>query len=321
MLKLRPISLLPAPLFAVALAAAPVGCGGKGDEAPKEEKTEEAKPEEAKPEAKRDPDTSLDKVAKGPDLSGPVPPESDMVFFTIDGALIPIGCFNREKGKLSAGKDCLALAPKGADVYLKSSYSEELDTIGEPKSALCEVGVTKPTSLSTPSTDSGAAFDWAASPKSAARNVITIPADTWDDGSIKFTDDEQRALDAAIAKINRKTADVETKIHQAASVDLNGDGKEERVFSAYVVNPRDTARYLFSGLFVADGTDLGTMLLVVKTKTNSEMFKLRAAADLDGDGTHELWVNAAFDEGGGDRMYVRKGDSFDGLGKWTCGLY
>ena len=36
---------------------------------------------------------------------------------------------------------------------------------------------------------------------------------------------------------------------------------------------------------------------------------------------HELWVNAAFDEGGGDRMYVWKGSSFKGLGKWTCGLF
>ncbi len=321
MLKLRPISLVPASLFAVALAAGPIACGGKSDDAPKEEKAEEAKPEEAKPVEKRDPDTSLDKVVAGPDLSGPVPPESDMVFFTIDGALIPVGCFNKEKGKLGAGKECLALAPKGADVYLKSSYSEEIDAIGEPKSALCEVGVKTPTSLSTPKTDSGAAFDWAVSPKSGARNVVAVSAETWDDGAIKFTDDEQKALAAAIAKISRKTKDLETKLHQAASIDLNGDGKDERVFSAYVVNPRDTARYLFSGLFVADGTDLGTMLLVVKTKTNSEMFKLKAAADLDGDGNHELWVNAAFDEGGGDRMYVRKGDSFDGLGKWTCGLY
>jgi len=319
MLKQRSFSLVPAPLLAVALAFALAGCT-KSEEKPASDETKKAEEEPPAPVENRDPDKSLDKVAVGPDLSGPVPPETNMVFFTLDGALIPIGCFNKEKGKLAAGKDCLDLAPLGADVYLKSAYSDKIDTIGEPKSALCEIGVKVPTSLSTPATDSGAAFDWAASPKSSARNVVAIPAETWDDGSIAFTEDERKALSEAIAGINKKTADVKTEVHQAASVDLNGDGKEERVFSAYVVNPKDTARYLFSGLFVADGTDLGKLHLVVKTKTHSEMYKLRAGVDLDGDGTHELWVNAAFDEGGGDRMFVRKGDSFEGLGKWTCGL-
>ncbi|MEZ4382879.1 MAG: hypothetical protein R3A79_16205 [Nannocystaceae bacterium] len=314
MLK-RLIPLVPA----LALALPIVGCK-KGEEKQEEEKTSEAEPVKEAPADPRDPDTSLDKVVKGPDLSGPVPPETSMVFFTVDGALIPVGCFNKDKGKLAAGKDCLALAPKGADVYLKSQYSDQLDTIGEPKNALCEVGVAKPTSVATPATDSGAAFDWAASPKSAARNVVSVPADTWDDASIKFTDDEKKAVAAAIAAINDKTKDVETNMHQAASLDLDGDGKDERIFSAYVINPRDTARYLFSGVFVARGTAPETMILVDKTKTNSEIFKVRAAADLDGDGTFELWLNAAFDEGGGDRMYVWKGDTFNGLGKWTCGL-
>ncbi len=322
MLKLRPIKIVPAPLLAVALAFAPQGCGnGEEKEKPADEAAEKAKPDDSEPAVKRDPKTSLDAVAKGPDLSGPVPPESSMVFFTVDGSLIPVGCFDKDTGKLGAGKECLKLAPAGADVYLKSSYSDTLDTIGPPKSALCEVGVKKPTSLSTPATDSGAAFDWAVSPKSGGRNVITIPEDSWDDGSIKFTEDERKTLAAAIDGINKATTGLKTEVHQAATVDLNGDGKDERVFSAYVVNPRDTARYLFSGLFVADGKDLSKMLLVVKTKTHSEIFKLRAAADLDGDGTHELWVNAAFDEGGGDRMYVWKGSSFKGLGKWTCGLF
>lgn len=317
MLRARSSRLLPlVTLLSTTLALA---CG-KGEEKPAE-KAEEAKTEEAKTdEVKRDPDTSLDKVATATDLSGPVPPETSMVFFTIDGALIPVGCFNKDKNKLGAGKECLALAPEGASVYLKSAYSDQLDTIGAPKNALCEPGVEKPTSLSTPATDSGAAFDWAASPKSAGRGVVSIPAESWDDALIKFSDDEKKAVKEAIAKINGATADQETNMHQAASLDLDGDGKDERVFSAYVVNPRDTARYLFSGVFVAPGGDVSGLLLVEKTKTNSEIFKLRAAADLNGDGRRELWINAAFDEGGGDRMYQWKGSAFEPLGKWTCGM-
>ena len=310
---LAPTALASALLFLLASAC------GKGDaDAGKGDAKADTAPE-ADP-APRDPSTSLDKVTSTIDLSGPVPPEISMVFFTLDGALVPLGCYDKDKKKLRAGKECLPLAPKGAEVYLKAAHAAQVDAIGEPKNALCEVGEDKPTSLSAPSVDAGAAFDWATSPKSAAQKVLSVSPDTWSPSKIRFTDDERAAVQAAIEGFEGKVAGNKAEIHQAVGLDLDGDGKDERLFSAYVVNPRDTARYLFSGVLLARGADPSKLLLVEKTRTNSEVFKVRAAVDLDGDGRHELWINATFDEGGGDRMVQWKGDAFEPLGKWTCGM-
>jgi hypothetical protein len=303
-------------LTVIASASLLAACGKEGDKpAPEASAGEAAKP----PEQPRDPDASVDKVVTAVDITGPVPPEISATFFILDGALVPLGCFDKAKNKLAAGKDCLALTPPGAEVYLKSAHSAQVDVIGAPKRALCEIGDGEPTSLTSPLVDSGAVFDWATSPKSAAQKVLSVSPDTWGNAP-SASDEERAAVQAAAAAVDKQVGANKAEVHQAASIDLDGDGKDERVFSAYVVNPRDTARYLFSGIFVARGSDPTKLLLVEQTRTNSEVFKLRAAADLNGDGVHELWINAAFDEGGGDRMYQWKGDKFEPLGKWTCGM-
>ena len=62
------------------------------------------------------------------------------------------------------------------------------------------------------------------------------------------------------------------------------------------------------------------LTLIEETKTHLEVFSLRGAIDLDGDGTHELWVKAAFAEGGGERLYELKGGAAKAIGNWSCGL-
>ncbi|MEZ4454819.1 MAG: hypothetical protein R3B09_35540 [Nannocystaceae bacterium] len=313
--RLVPVAL------ALALPLTLSACGGKGDKDKKEaDKGAEEKDKGGEPEQKRDPSTSLDKVSEGPDVSGPVPPEVSMVFFTVDGALTPVGCWDKDKGKMHAGKECHALVPKGSEVYLKSDYAVKVDALGESKGALCEVAVDHPISFGTAATDGGATFDYATFPKSAGPKVGLISADTWGDGTRRFSDPEKGAVVAAVKAAESKVGDLDVIIHQAAGLDLDGDGKEERFFSAYVINPKDIERYLFSGLFMARGGDVSRLILVDKDKSSSQIYKLRAGADLDGDGVRELWLSTATSEGGGDRMYHLKGEAFEGLGKWTCGM-
>lgn len=307
-------------LVAVALTAAlPLtlaACGDKADKKPEEKA--EAKP--AEPETPRDPSTSLDKVAAGPDVSGPVPPEVSMVFYSVDGALTPIGCWDQAKDKVMAGKECNELAAKGSEVYLKSAYSVQVDALGDAKGSLCEVAVDKPISVATAATDGGATFEYATSPKSAGPKVALVSADSWGDGTRRFSDAEKDAVIAAVKAAQAKVGDNEVHIHQAADLDLDGDGNNERFFSAYVVNPKDIERYLFSGLFMARGGDVSKLVLVDQDRTSSQIYKLRAGADLNGDGTRELWLSTATSEGGGERMYQLKGEKFEGIGKWTCGM-
>jgi len=303
----------------LALGLSAPGCKKK-NKSEKDTKTEQkADPKDdagERPEGK-----SLDNL-EGPDISGPMPPETSAVFYVVDGssALQPIGCFIKDGGKLASGKDCLEVGKAGDPVYLKSATSAELDTLGAPKHPLCDVGATgAPQALSAPKVDAGQNFDFATWPKSLGNKVLEVPADTWGEDAHQIGDDDRKALADAIKAINSKAVE-KVEIHQAVTLDFDGDGKDDQFFSAYIVDPRDSDKFRFSGLFVRRGSAPDKLALVDKDATKQETLTLRAAPDLNGDGVHELWVNAAFNEGGGDRIYQVNANAFKPLGKWTCGM-
>lgn len=266
-------------------------------------------------DTKRDPSTSIDKAVVAIDLAGAVPPDASAVFFAVDGALIPLACYLHDKKKLATGKDCLKLVRQGDEVYLKSKGVENLDKLGAPKAAMCEVGGTgEPTSLSVPAVDAGATFDYAVAPKSLARQVVLLPEDSWGDKKPPLTADELTAL-SGLAKVEGTLA-----VRQVAVQDLDGDGAAEKLVSVAQENPKDTERYTFSGVFLQKGNAPGTWLTIESSKNDTLSYTVRGAIDLDGDRTHELWINSVSNEGGGgDRIYQLTATGATGLGKWTCG--
>ena len=303
----------------LSLALAFTACGGgetKKTEAKKTETKVEAKAEPVAVDAPRDPGTSLDKAVVAIDLAGPVPPDASAVFYTVDGALIPLGCYLHDKKKIASGKDCLKAVKEGDEVYLKSKSIENLDKIGAPKAAMCEGPVSgAPSSLGVPAVDAGATFDYAVTPKSFARQVVLLSEESWSEKKPALAAAEIAAL-TTLAKVTG-----ELTIAQVAMQDLDGDGTPEKIVSVAQVNPKDSERYNFSGVFVQRGATPGTWI-PVETKTNdTETFRVRGALDLDGDRSHELWLNSVTTEGGGgDRLYQLTATGATGLGKWTCGL-
>ena len=253
------------------------------------------------------------------DLSGPVPPETSAVFFSVDGAMTPLGCFDASKNKLRGGADCLALVPEGGDVVLSSAFSTELDKVTGPKAAMCEVGG-KPQSLGTPRLDGGAAFDWAAWPKSLGRVVEAVSAETRQAKKKQLNAAETEAIKAAIAKLAPKAAEGELRPHQKATVELGGDDNPELFISVVVAHATDPDRYLFSGLFMAKGGDLATLAPVHTSTKPDDVISLEGAVDLDGDGKRELWISLAFDGGAGDRIFRLDDKGAEPLAGWTCGV-
>ncbi len=289
----------------------------RGDDSKKSEPQADTKtaPEPA-PAAQRDPGTSLDKAAVAIDLAGPVPPEATGVFFTVDGALIPIGCYLADKKKIAGGKDCLAAAKAGDEVYLKARASEQLDTLGAPKDALCEVGGGgTPSSMSVPAVDAGATFDFATSPKSLARVVIPLPETSWGEQKPALSAEELAEL-TKLAKI-----DGELSIRQVGLVDIDGDENPDKLVTAFQIHPKDSERFSFSGVFVQRTTIPGTWTVVESIKNDVKSFTIRAVIDFEGDRNHELWVNALLtDGGGGDRIYQLTKTGATGLAQWTCSI-
>ena len=304
MFSRRPVRVSLATLSLLAgFAVLTSACKDKKDEPAKEDKKEapapapEPEPEPPKPRF---------------DLSGPTPPETSAVVFSVDGALLPLACFDKDKGELVPGKECKPLVAQGSQVYMESSFgTKELDKIGEPGPSMCgDEGIT------TPTLSEGASFDWAVWPKSLGPEFAQIDPDTWTAGGAHLEEVEEKAALDAINKIRNVKGDFQSK--QKASVDVDGDGKDELFISAVLINPADPDSYLFSGLFMAPGGDLGQLQLIDRVTKGTDTITLRGAVDLDGDGKRELWTGISFDGGNGDRM-VKLGEEPKPLGKWTCG--
>ncbi|PRP96196.1 hypothetical protein [Enhygromyxa salina] len=248
------------------------------------------------------------------DLTGPKPPETSTVVFSVDGALTPLACFNKDKGALASGADCVGLVAEGSEVYMESSFGKkalEKTGAGTTTSMCADEGAIPVANLS-----SGADYDWAVWPKSLAPEFTQISPDTWSDRGARLEEAESTAVQAAIAQVKKSAGEFQPK--QKASIDIDGDGKDEWFASAVLINPNDPDTYLFSGLFMAPGGDLTKLQLIDQAKKGADVIKLFGAVDLDGDGKRELWTGISFDGGAGERI-VQLQDSPKTLGKWTCG--
>ncbi|PRQ04547.1 hypothetical protein ENSA5_06710 [Enhygromyxa salina] len=296
-----------APLAVVTLGVLLLTLPGCKKEAEPEPKQEEKKAEPA-PEPEPEP------VEPRFDLSGPKPPETSTVVFSVEGALQPMACFDKDKGGLASGADCVGLVAEGSEVYMESSFGTK---------ALSKTGAGTKTStcadegaIPTAELDGGADYDWGVWPKSLAPEFTQISPDTWSDRGARLDEAETKAVQEAMAKIRNVQGEFQPK--QRATADIDGDGKDELFASAVLINPADPDTYLVSGLFMAPGGDLANLQLIDQAKKGADVIKLLGAVDLDGDGKRELWTGITFDGGAGERI-VQLGDKPTPLGKWTCG--
>jgi hypothetical protein len=300
----------------VASSLALPACGGD-EEKPEEPKAEKKPKKDTKkplPKPKEDdlrPELKLD-------LSGAKAPEASTVFFAVDGALIPIACWDKAGGKIKGGPDCRSLVKAGDEVYVASEFTKALDTVGEAKNALCEVA-DSPTSLAAATVDGGASYDFAMWPKAAHDLMAPLGADTRSERARDLDSAEEEALKKAISAVSKKADAGDLRPQQRAELDIDGDGKAELFLAAVVAHPKDPDRNLFSGLFMAPGGDVGAMVLIDQSKRDADIVTLRGAVDLDGNGKHELWVGLQWDGGSGDRVVTLDGGKAKALGKWSCG--
>jgi hypothetical protein len=141
--------------------------------------------------------------------------------------------------------------------------------------------------------------------------------DTWSDRGARLDEAEATAVQAAISKIRNVKGDFVPK--QKASVDIDGDGKDELFVSAILQSPSSADSYLFSGLFMAPGGDLEQLVLIARSTKSADVIHLRGVVDLDGDGKAELWTGITFDGGHGDRIVQLSAGGPKPIGSWTCG--
>jgi hypothetical protein len=305
-------------MIAMALALGVVPACKKKDEAKDDEKAEaKADADEEAPGGDEGEPTLM--VAEGQDaVDGPVPPETSMVFYVIEGALLPIGCFDKEQGKLLSGAPCLTMVSAGEEARLSSLDSAFNRPVGEPTEPHCMAGSGRKVALAVEGITEGANFKYAAWPPSALKIVHWVPEDTMDRRATRLGDDEIEKLRAAMGRHGGRGDEVVA--HQVAEIDVDDDGKKDKVYSVHIPHPTLSEQYNWSGIFWAKNGDLDDLVLLEQSRTKRDVFEVKATLDLDGDGTNELWLRLVFAEGAGDRIVQMKGGKPSALGAWTCGV-
>jgi hypothetical protein len=250
-------------------------------------------------------------------VSGPVPPETSAVFFGVEGALYPLGCFDKTAKKLAHGEACLKMVPAGTDVRVASKFSSFAKKAGDLAEPQCLAGAGKKVAIAVDGITEGADFVYGAWPPSVVKLVTLAADDSTSPAKTRVTDDHKAKIDAAAKAAG---GDGALEINQVAELDLDGDGKKETIVGAFVPDPRSDESYRWSGLMVAPGGDLTKMQLVEKNRGRPDVFEIRGAIDLDGDKHAELWLRRQSQDGSaGDRLYTGPGGTWKSIGSWTCG--
>lgn len=249
--------------------------------------------------------------------AGPVPPETSMVFMAVEGSFLPLACFAKDRGKLLTGDECMKLVPEGAEVRAGSKANSSVFKVGAATEPLCLAGQGRKLAFAAEGMTAEGTLGFAVWPRAAFKTVTAFDQETWDETKVRLSTAEAEALLAAAKQ--SAGVDGEIKAHQVASGDLDGNGTADKFFSVFVPDPKNSERYVWSGLFVAADGKLDALTLLESAKSKADVYEIRGFMDLDGNGTRELWLRLVFEDGGGERIYEYADGKAKPLGQWSCG--
>jgi hypothetical protein len=303
---------LSAALFALACSGSPAT---KTEDKPKEP----APPTVAKETPKSEP-------AKEAPKSAPASPASTVIVFSADTEfLVPLGCYEASKKQLfkflGENEDdptpCLSLLPEGAMVAHSQGKPVATKSGGLWKCEPADIE-RKAALINIPKANELPWNEVAVWPETTP--VTFFPrTENPDEATLSLPAAESAALQAAAKKEEPKLKK-DLVFLQSVAVDIDGDGKEERFFSAFY--PDDSREggepgFVFSALLMAPGGELSK--LVVLQKSDFVRYELLAAVDLDGDGTREVVIHDFFYEGAGLTLHKLNGTTLERLGGSGCG--
>jgi len=305
------------PVFG-ALALFAVGCNKGEGEASKDAKDGKQAKADAKGDAKAggdDGEPAL-KVAEGDaGAEGPVPPDTSMVFFQSEGALIPLACFDKDKGELRGGADCLALVPEGGEVRVSAGDQAFNKKTTGRATPTCLDATGNKDALGAEGLTGGAEFTYGAWPPSTLKIVTLVPEDSTANSTIARVDDDTKAKLAAAVP-----AKGELTVQQWAEIDVDGDDEKDGIYSVFIPHASLPGQYAWSGVFLAPDGNLDGLVLLAKSGSGKDVFEALGTLNLDGKGDRELWIRMVYAEGAGEAVFQLEGKGTKQLGKWSCGV-
>lgn len=255
------------------------------------------------------------KVAEGDaGVDGPVPPDTSMVFFQVEGALIPLACYDKDKGTLSGGAGCLSLVPAGAEVRVSAGDEAFNKKVGDRATPTCLDGSDDKNALSAENLTGGAEFTFGTWPPSGLKLVTLVPDESTSPAATQLDDDTRAKLAKAVPAKGEITA------QQVAEIDVDGDDAKDGIYSVFIPHPKVQGEYAWSGVFLARGGNLDAPILLAKSPTNKHVFEVLGTLNVDGKGDQELWIRMVYAEAAGDAVFQLEGNTAKPLAKWSCGL-
>ncbi len=245
---------------------------------------------------------------------GPVPPDTSMVFFQVEGALIPLVCFDKAKGTLASGPECLDLVPAGAEVRVSGGDQAFNKKVGERTAPSCLAGSNNKGALAAEALTGGAEFTYGAWPPSTLKIVTLVSRDSTSPAATQLDDDTAAKLAKAVPSKGKITA------QQVAEIDLDGNDKKEGIYSVFVPHRSIAEQYAWSGVFLAPDGNLDNLVLLANSSSHKDVFEVLGTLDVDGAGNRELWIRMVYAEGAGEAVFQIEGTSVKALGKWSCGV-
>lgn len=234
--------------------------------------------------------------------------------------LVPLAC--RDQSQLTGGFACLGMVPEGSTLALEGGERVTPGMRGRPycqgRSARTEGLV-----LEQPEDTPGYAV-W---PPSALKAVKPIERgagcrgwcrfDRTGHPRVRIKPAVRRRLLKAARRHGLESGPETLEVVQEVTVDLDGDGKPEQLYSVAVPDGEtDAYDFSFSALFVVHGTKRPRLLL----RRDSHAVVLRGTVDLDRDGRRELWLLLSPTVGVGDSWVVLARDprSIEVIGAYSC---
>lgn len=251
--------------------------------------------------------------ASMPSTSASAPASGSVVFFAVatPESAVPMACYDATTKTLAKTSDCLEIVPK--ESTLGTSEGKPVRSKGRNTYTCEPTGDSMPSLelIPDPTRDTWPVAFW---PESVKPQWFLLGDK--DFKGLEFP--EKAELQAAAKKAEPKASLKGFKVHQIVSVDLDGDGKNEELVSAYSLSAiEDQSQQTFGGLFLRDATNPKQFNPI--STGMMDMYEVVGVYDLDQDGKKELILYIYYYEGGAYSIGKLDAGKYVELGVWGCG--
>jgi hypothetical protein len=233
-----------------------------------------------------------------PPKATPATPQTGALFASVRDVLLPIGCYDAQKKAWGGGDACTTLVARGAQVAMEA---------GAPRSITGHDSPIEGCSLGPLLRTDGPSLGFAIYPTTARTSVRALPRRRGfgrGPATDALTADEKTKIEAQLKNADAVGAAPAIGL-SATSVDVDGDGKDDRILVVRLAAAGAHPRFEWVGAVYVARSATGRVDLVAADE-GAEL-EVRGTLDVDQDGVREIWYASTFVEEEGRNETITDG--------------